>query len=67
MGGGRWVVVGGCSLVPSHEEKRSGEPSQISWGSTRFQCKLATIKTFYMWVVVGGWRMGEVCGWVIGR
>ena len=36
MGGGRWVVVGGRSLVPSHEEKRSGKPSQISWGSTRF-------------------------------
>ena len=27
--------TGGCSLVPSHEEKRSGEPSRVSWASAR--------------------------------
>ena len=47
----RW----GCSLVegsaqsrpqtlPSHEEKRSGEPSQISWASAQF---CSSVKRFY--------------------
>ena len=29
-----WCTV--CCLVPSPQEKRSGEPSQISWASARF-------------------------------
>ena len=29
---------------PSHEEKRSGEPSQISWASAQF---CSSVKTFY--------------------
>ena len=39
---GMWYDAGwgDCSLVPrpppSHEEKRSGEPSRISWASGRF-------------------------------
>ena len=35
---------------PSHEEKWSGEPSQISWASACTllrRCHLATFKTFY--------------------